>query len=52
MLRSSLLVLILVFSAASYAEDFDYSYVDFSYGILNIDDLDVDGDGFLSLIHI
>lgn len=46
MLRSSLLVLILVFSAASYAEDFDYSYVDFSYGILNIDDLDVDGDGF------
>lgn len=46
MLRTTLLVLVLVFSAASYAEDFDYSYVDLSYGILDFDDIDVDGDGF------
>jgi hypothetical protein len=46
MLRSSLLVLVLVFSAASYAEEFDYSFIDLNYGILEIDDIDVDGDGF------
>jgi hypothetical protein len=46
MLRALLVVSVLVFSAASYAEDFDYSYVDLSYGMLEIDDIDVDGDGF------
>jgi len=46
MLRATLLVFVLVFSAASYAEGFDYSYLDLSYGNLEFDDIDVDGDGF------
>ena len=46
MLRSSLIVLALAISSASYAEGFDYTYADLSYGIINFDDLDVDGDGF------
>lgn len=46
MLRSSLFVLLLAFSMASFADDFDYNYVDLSYGILEFDDIDVDGDGF------
>lgn len=46
MLRSSLLVLLLAFSTASYADGFDYNYLDLSYGILDFDDIDVDGDGF------
>lgn len=46
MLRSSLLVILLVFSMASYADGFDYDYVDLSYGMLEFDDINVDGDGF------
>jgi hypothetical protein len=46
MLRSSFLILLLAFSMASYADDFDYNYIDLSYGILDFDDIDVDGDGF------
>jgi hypothetical protein len=46
MLRSSLLVLLLAYSATSYADGFDYNYIDLSYGILEFDDIDVDGDGF------
>lgn len=46
MFRSAILVLLLTFSAASFADDFDYNYIDLSYGILDFDDIDVDGDGF------
>lgn len=46
MLRATLLVLLLAFSSASYADGFDYNYVDLSYGMLDFDDIDVDGDGF------
>jgi len=46
MLRSSLFVLLLASSMASFADDFDYNYIDLSYGILDFDDIDVDGDGF------
>lgn len=46
MLRSSALVLLLAFSTASYADGFDYNYVELGYGILDFDDINVDGDGF------
>ena len=46
MLRSSLLILLLASSTASYAEGFNYNYFDLGYGILEFDDIDVDGDGF------
>ena len=46
MLRSSVLIFLLAFSMASYADDFDYNYIDLGYGILDFDDIDVDGDGF------
>ena len=46
MLRSLILILLLAFSTASFADDFDYNFVDLSYGILEFDDIDVDGDGF------
>jgi len=46
MLRSSLLALLLAFSAAANAEGFDYNYFELGYGILEFDDIDVDGDGF------
>ena len=46
MLRSSLLVVLLAFSAAASAEDFDYNWLAFGYGQTEFDDIDVDGDGF------
>jgi hypothetical protein len=46
MFRSSLLILLLAFSTVSYADGFDYNYIDLSYGVLEFDDIDVDGDGF------
>jgi long-subunit fatty acid transport protein len=47
MLRSSLIALLLLFSAAASAEDFDYTYLWLGYGSLEIDDADIDGDGFM-----
>ena len=46
MLRSSLLVFLLAFAANAAAEGFDYNYFELGYGTLEIDDIDVDGDGF------
>jgi len=45
-MRSSLAVLLLVFSASASAEGFDYNYLDLGYGTIEFDDLNVDGDGF------
>lgn len=46
MLRSSLVLLLLAFSASASAEDFDYNYFSLSYGTIEFDDVNVDGDGF------
>ena len=44
MLRSILLVILFAFSASVYADDFNYNSVTVSYGQLEIDDVDLDGD--------
>jgi len=46
MLRSSLLFVLLAFSASASAEGFDYNWLSFGYGQTEFDDIDVDGDGF------
>lgn len=46
MMRSTLIVLLLAFSATASAEDFDYTYFNVGYGTVELDDVDVDGDGF------
>lgn len=45
MLRSSLLILVLALSASASAEDFDYSFLSIGYGVIDFDDIGVDGDG-------
>jgi opacity protein-like surface antigen len=44
MLRSSLLIVVLAFSATASAEDFDYNWLSFGYGMIDFDDINVDGD--------
>ena len=46
MLRSSLVILLLALSAPASAEDFDYSFLSIGYGVIDFDDIGVDGDGF------
>jgi len=46
MLRSSLLIGLFAFSAAAGAEDFDYNWLSVGYGMVEFDDINVDGDGF------
>lgn len=46
MLRSTLLIGLLAFSATAVAEDFDYSWLSLSYGMVDFDEIDIDGDGF------
>lgn len=46
MLRSSLLIGLLAFSAAVGAEGFDYSWLAVNYGTVDFDEINVDGDGF------
>ena len=45
-MRSTLFVLLLAFSAAASAEGFNYTFVSAGYGTVDFDDVDVDGDGF------
>ena len=47
MSRSTLVIVLLAFSATAGAQGFDYNYLQFSYGAVNIDTgvVDVDGDG-------
>lgn len=44
MLRSSLLIMFLGLSATAGAEEFDYSWLGFGYGMIEFDDVNVDGD--------
>ncbi|MBT8065666.1 MAG: outer membrane beta-barrel protein [Gammaproteobacteria bacterium] len=46
MLRSSLVLLVLAFTASANAKDFDYDYFQLTYGNVEFDDINVDGDGF------
>lgn len=45
MLRSTL-ILLLAFTASASAKDFDYDFFQLSYGNIEFDDINVDGDGF------
>ena len=44
MLRSSLLIALLAFSATAAAEGFDYNWLGFGYGVIEFDDINADGD--------
>lgn len=46
MLRSTGLLLLLAFTASANAQEFDYNYFQLSYGNIEFDDVNVDGDGF------
>jgi len=46
MLRSTLLIGLLAFSATASAEDFDYTWLSLGYGMVDFDDINVDGNGF------
>jgi hypothetical protein len=46
MFRSTLVLVVLLFSASAGAQGFDYSYVQLGYGTIDFDDINVDGDGF------
>jgi len=45
MFRSTLLVLLVAFSASAEAQNFDYNYLQLNYSNLDFDDINVDGDG-------
>jgi hypothetical protein len=42
----SLFLALFVFSATAVAEDLNYNFIQGSYGQIEVDDVDVDGDGF------
>ena len=44
MLRSSLLFMFLALSATAGAEEFDYNWLGFGFGMIEFDDVNVDGD--------
>ncbi len=46
MLRSIIATLMLAFSVSATAQNLDYNYLQISYGNLEFDDINVDGDGF------
>ena len=46
MLRSTLVLLVLAFATSAHAKDFDYDFFQLSYGNVEFDDVNVDGDGF------
>lgn len=45
MLRSTLVLLVLTFSATAGAQGFDYNFLQLNYGTIDFDDINVDGDG-------
>ena len=45
MLRSMQILLLLAISASAGAKDFDYNFFQLTYGNIEIDDINVDGDG-------
>lgn len=48
MLRSTLMIVLVAFGATAYADGLNYTYIQASYGQVEVDDplIDVDGDGF------
>lgn len=46
MLRSFCIVLLTVLSSTAFAEGFDYTFVQATYGRVDFNDIDADGDGF------
>ena len=46
MLRSALVLLLLALTASASAKEFDYDFFQLSYGNIEFDDINVDGDGF------
>lgn len=46
MARTSLVILLLAFSASASAESFDYNYLSLGYGNVDFSDVNVDGTGF------
>ena len=42
MLRSSLLIMLLAFSASASAQGFDYNWLGFGYGTIDFDDFNAD----------
>ena len=46
MFRSTLVLIVLLFSTSAAAQGFDYSYLQLGYGTIDLDDVNVDGDGF------
>lgn len=45
MIRSSLIILFLTFSASAGAQGFDYNFLQLNYSNIDFDDINVDGDG-------
>lgn len=46
MIRSTVVLVVLLFSASAGAQGFDYNYLQLSYGQIDFDDINVDGDAF------
>jgi hypothetical protein len=46
MLRSALVLLALACATSAHAKDFDYDYFQLTYGNVEFDDVNVDGDNF------
>lgn len=46
MLRSALVLLLLALTASASAKEFDYDFFQLTYGNIEFDDINVDGDGF------
>ena len=46
MLRSALILLLLALTASASAKEFDYDFFQLTYGNIEFDDINVDGDGF------
>lgn len=46
MLRSIMATMLLVLATSASAEEFDYNFFELSYGNVEFDDINIDGDGF------
>ena len=45
MIRSSLITLLILFSGTAFAQDLSYTYLQGSYEVVDVDPLDIDGEG-------
>ncbi len=46
MLRSTLVIVVFAFATSASAKDFDYKYFLLTYGNVEFDSVNMDGDGF------